>query len=90
MQFVIDGWLAVRTAAAISDENGLVGTKSAFNAAIQEYVTSNPPLDLRDFGFMYVLLKKKGWSDDIIEDVSHYFERAATLQELCEAFQVRS
>lgn len=90
MQFIIDGWAAVRTAAVMADETGLVGTKSEFNAAIKEFVMSNPELDLRDFGYMYILLKKKGWPDEIIEDVSRYFERGALLQELCEAYQERS
>jgi hypothetical protein len=90
MQFIIDGWAAVRVAAIMADETGRVGTKLEFNAAIKEYVMSNPDLNLRDFGYIYILLKKKGWPDEIIEDVSHYFERGASLQELCEAYQERS
>jgi hypothetical protein len=90
IQFIIDGWAAVRTAAAMAGDTGVVGTRTEFNQAIKEYVLSNPPLDLRDFGFMYSLLKKKEYPDEIIEDISHYFERGARLRELCEAYQERT
>lgn len=74
----------------MADETGLVGIKHDFNEAIKEYVSSNPRLDIRDFGYMYILLKRKGFSDEIIEDVSRYFEGAAELHDLCQAYEVRS
>src|SRR6185369_1551829 len=89
IQFIIDGWAAIRTAAMMSDGSGKIGSNVEYNAAIKEFLMSNPELHLTDFGYMYVLMKKKGWPDEIIEDISHYFERGDSLETLYKAYQVR-
>jgi hypothetical protein len=88
LQFIIDGWATVRTAAAIS-ESGYVNFKEEFYAAVKAYLESNPPLDLRDFGFMYVLLKQKKYPEEVIEDIAQYFENGAPLQSLIDAYRPR-
>ena len=90
IQYVINAWAACRTASYVADEDGNVGTKDELNAAVEAYVSSNPELNVADFGFMYVLLKNKGFPNEIIEDVSHYFERCALLSELNAAYRPRA
>ena len=79
----------MRTAAAISDATGFIGSKKEFHDAVKAYLESNPTLDLRDFGFMYVLLKQKKYPEEVIEDIAQYFENGAPLQSLIDAYRPR-
>jgi hypothetical protein len=88
-QFLIDGWATVRTAAVISETVGFVNSKKEFHDAVQSYLESNPSLDLRDFGFMYVLLKQRKYPEEIIEDIAKYFEQNAPLEALLDAYKER-
>ena len=88
LQFVIDGWAALRTAAVITETESETSRKE-FHDAVHAYLVSNPVLDLRDFGFMCILLKQREYPEEIIEDIAHYFAVGASLQSLIEAYRPR-
>ena len=91
IQALFDNWAAVRTANNMADENGVIGTRDEFNQAVQEYIDSEYScLDIRDFGFMYILLKQKEFPEEIISDIATYFQRQATFKELCKAYSERA
>lgn len=89
LQFIIDSWACARTAAVMSDTAWFIDSKKEFYDAVQDYLESNPLLSLRDFGFMYVLLKLKRYPEEIIEDIAKYFERGLPLQDLIDAYKAR-
>lgn len=87
-QFIIDGWAAVCTAAVLSETEPLT-SQQEFQTAVISFIESNPTLDLRDFGFMYVLLKQRQYPEEVIEDIAHYFENGAPLWSLIDAYRPR-
>jgi len=88
LQFVIDVWAATRIS-SVELVDARPVHKEEFRSHVMAYLDSNPKLDIRDFGFMYILLKQKKYPEEVIEDIAKFFERGAHLQELLDAYKAR-
>jgi hypothetical protein len=87
MQYIFDGWVLIRTAVTMAGPSTYVGTKQELGTAVDRYYESNPTLQPWEFLYMYPLLKENGFSDEVVDDVFSYFEREATLLEMCAAYR---